>query len=85
MGTKLFVGNLSYNTTEGSLRALFEADGKQVSRITIVTDRETGRSRGFAFAEFGTDEEAAQAMAAFDGKELDGRQIRVSEANERAP
>jgi len=75
----LFIGNLSLQTTEGDLRALFEPYG-QVIRVHLPTDRETGRVRGFAFVEMGADDGAKQAIAALDGKELGGRNIKVNEA-----
>ena len=83
----LFVGNLSFQTTEADLTALFQPFG-QVGRIHIVTDRETGRARGFAFVEMPNDAEAAKAIAALDGKELGGRNLKVNEARpkgERPP
>jgi RNA recognition motif-containing protein len=78
----LFVGNMSFQTTEGDLRALFEAFG-EVTRVHIVTDRETGRARGFAFVEMNDDEHAASAIAALNGKEVDGRALNVNEARPR--
>jgi cold-inducible RNA-binding protein len=75
----LFVGNLSFRTTEMELRTLFEPFG-QIARIHIATDRETGRSRGFAFVDMPNDEEAKRAMTALDGKDLDGRALKVNEA-----
>ena len=75
----LFVGNMSFQTTESELRALFEPFG-EITRIHIVTDRDTGRARGFAFVEMANDEEAAKAIAALNGKELDGRALNVNEA-----
>lgn len=75
----LFVGNLSFQTTESELRALFSEFG-QTTRIHLAMDRETGRSRGFAFVEMPNDDEAKSAMAALDGKELSGRNIKVNEA-----
>jgi len=75
----LFVGNLSFQTTEDELRALFEPFGK-ILRVHLATDRETGRARGFAFVEMANDAEAAQAIAALDGKEFGGRNIKVNEA-----
>jgi cold-inducible RNA-binding protein len=75
----LFVGNLSFRTTETELRALFEPFG-QITRIHIATDRETGRSRGFAFVDMPSDEEATRAMTALNGKDLDGRALKVNEA-----
>ena len=75
----LFVGNMSFQTTEADLTALFQPFG-QIGRIHIVTDREMGRARGFAFVEMPNDAEAAKAIAALDGKELGGRNLRVNEA-----
>lgn len=75
----LFVGNMSFQTTEADLRALFEPFG-QVARIHIVNDRETGQPRGFAFVEMAKDEDAAKAMAELNGKEVGGRALRVNEA-----
>jgi RNA recognition motif-containing protein len=83
MGTSVFVGNLSYQTDEDQLRALFESNGANVVRVHIVTDRETGRPRGFGFVEMDSDEAARAAIEAFDGHELGGRNLRVNEANER--
>ncbi len=84
MGNRLYVGNLSYHTTESHLREAFEADGREVSDVTIITDRETGRSRGFAFVEMGNSEHAQAAIGALDGTDLDGRTLKVSEARERS-
>src|SRR3981189_3133068 len=75
----LFVGNMSFQTTEGELRDLFTPFG-QVTRVHMAMDRETGRARGFAFVEMPNDEEAAKAMAGLDGKELGGRNLKVNEA-----
>ncbi len=75
----LFVGNLSFRTTETELRTMFEPFG-QITRIHIAMDRDTGRSRGFAFVDMPNDEEASRAMTALNGKELDGRALRVNEA-----
>ena len=85
MGSKLFVGNLSYSTTETDLRAAFEQDGRVVDRISIPLDRETGRPRGFAFVEMQSESDAQAAIEAVNGQELDGRRLRVDEAQERAP
>jgi RNA recognition motif-containing protein len=79
----LFVGNMSFQTTEADLTALFQPFG-QIGRIHIVTDRETGRARGFAFVEMPIDAEAAKAIAALDGKELGGRNLKVNEARPKA-
>jgi len=75
----LYVGNLPHSTTESELRSLFEAQGA-VDKISIVTDRETGRSRGFAFVEMTNAGEAEKAIAALDGKELGGRTLKINEA-----
>src|SRR3954471_13472753 len=75
----LFVGNMNFQTTEGDLRALFEQFG-EITRIQVMTDRDTGRSRGFGFVEMADDDAAAQAVAALNGKELDGRALNVNEA-----
>jgi RNA recognition motif-containing protein len=83
MGTKLYVGNLSYSTTEQALRAAFEADGREVREVAMISDRETGRPKGFAFVQMGSEEDAKSAIAALDGRELDGRPLRVNEAQER--
>ncbi len=79
----LFVGNMSFRTTEADLTALFQPFG-QIGRIHIVTDRETGRARGFAFVEMPNDAEAAKAIAALDGKEFGGRTLKVNEARPKA-
>ena len=76
MGTKLYVGNLNYNTTEDTLRQAFSANGREVTSVSIIMDRETGRSRGFAFVEMATPEAASAALQELDGQELDGRMLR---------
>ncbi|HIF63027.1 MAG TPA: RNA-binding protein [Deltaproteobacteria bacterium] len=83
MAKKLYVGNLSYNTDDASLEAAFGADGRSVLSARVITDRDTGRSRGFGFVEFDDDGEAQSAMEAMDGQDLDGRTLRVNEANDR--
>lgn len=83
MGTKLYVGNLSYHTQEMNLRDHFAPYGEVVS-ASIVTDRDTGRSRGFGFVEMASDEEARRAQEALDGQDLDGRQLKVNEAKPRS-
>ena len=85
MGKRLFVGNIPYQTDDAQLRSLFEQNGGQVEEIKIVTDRETGRPRGFAFVEMATDTQAAAAVTALNGAPLGGRQLTVSEARERGP
>ena len=75
----IFVGNLSFSTKEDGLRAAFEQYG-QVSSARVVTDRETGRSRGFAFVEMPNGDEGSAAIAALDGRDVDGRALKVNEA-----
>lgn len=81
MGKKLYVGNLSWHTNDESLREAFARFGGVVD-ARVITDRETGRSRGFGFVTFGQDEEAANAITGMDGANLDGRPIKVSEAKD---
>ena len=83
MGKRLYVGNLNYRTTEDDLRAAFSEGGRNVTDVHIVTDRETGRPRGFAFVEMSTAEEATAAVSELDGVDLQGRNIQVNEARER--
>ena len=85
MGTKLYVGNLNFTTTEDVLRTAFAANGRTVKEVAIPSDRETGRPRGFAFVEMGSEGDAKAAIAALDGKDLDGRSLKVNEAKERTP
>jgi cold-inducible RNA-binding protein len=75
----IFVGNLSFGATEQSVRTLFEAHGA-VDRVNIVTDRDSGQPRGFGFVEMSNDNEGNKAIAALNGKELDGRALNVNEA-----
>lgn len=82
MAKKLFVGGISWNTGDAELRQAFESFG-EVLEATVVTDRQTGRSRGFGFVSFSDDESAAKAMSELDGTDLDGRNIRVNEAHDR--
>ena len=82
MGNKVYVGNINYDTSEDSLREMFTEFG-EVSSVRIITDRFTGFSKGFAFVEMATDEEASSAITGLDGKEVDGRNIRVSEARSK--
>ena len=85
MGTRLYVGNLSYNVTEAELRDVFAEGGRNVVEVKIVMDRDTGRPRGFAFVEMGSDDEANGAISSLTGREIQGRAINVSEARARAP
>jgi RNA recognition motif-containing protein len=82
MSQKLFVGGLSWNTTDAELSGAFERFG-EVLEATVITDRETGRSRGFGFVTLGDGADLATAIKEMDGAELDGRRIRVNEARER--
>jgi len=82
MAMKLYVGNLSFQTQESDLREHFNQFGEVVS-ASIVSDRDTGRSRGFGFVEMGTEDEGRAAQNALDGQELDGRQLKVNEAKPR--
>ena len=82
MNTRLYVGNLSFNTNAEGVRAAFQEFGT-VSDVHLVSDRETGRSRGFAFVTMGSPEEAAKAIEGMDGRTLDGRPLRVNEAEQR--
>lgn len=79
MAKKLYVGNLSYDTTEETLHSFFAEVG-QVESTTIVTDRMSGRSRGFGFVEMATEEAAAEAISRLNGQMLDGRELNVAEA-----
>jgi len=79
--TKLFVGNLSFDTTEDSLRTLFAAHGT-VETIALISDRDTGRPRGFGFIEM-SNADAARAMSALDGKDFEGRTLKVNEAQQK--
>ena len=86
MGNKLYIGNLSFNATEDSLSAHLAGFGT-VDSCKIITDRDTGRSKGFGFVEMSNDDEAQAAIEALDGKEFEGRNLRVNEAKpqERKP
>jgi RNA recognition motif-containing protein len=85
MGTKLFVGNLSYSITEQELRAAFGNNGRTVQSVRIAVDRETQRPRGFAFVEMATDADADGAINEMNGQMLAGRSVFVEKAQERAP
>ena len=78
----LFVGNLNFQATDSDLRSLFEPYG-EITRIQIMTDRDTGRARGFAFVEVSDNEEAAKAIAALNGQDMNGRALTVNEARPR--
>ena len=82
MSKKLYVGNLPFNTTEDELRGVFERHGS-VDSVSVITDRETGRPRGFAFVEMAEASAAEDAIRALDGSDLGGRNVRVNEAQDR--
>jgi RNA recognition motif-containing protein len=84
MGLRLYVGNLAFGTDEETLRTAFSQHGT-VTEIKVITDRETGRSRGFAFVTLADEKSAANVMKTMDGAMVDGRALRVNEAEERAP
>ena len=81
---KLYVGNFSYETTEASIRTAFEAHG-DVTSVNLITDRDSGRPKGFGFVEMGTAEEAQKAITALDGTQMDGRALKVNEAKPQEP
>ena len=82
MNSKLYVGNLPFQTTDEDLEALFSVHGT-VAQASVITDRETGRSRGFGFVTFDTDEAAQTAQAALDGQDYNGRALKVNEAQDK--
>ncbi len=82
MSKKIYVGNLSFSSTEEDLRTVFERHGT-VDSVAVITDRETGRARGFAFVEMSEASAAADAIRALDGTDLDGRSIKVNEAQDK--
>ena len=82
MGSKLYVGNLSYNVNSSDLEQLFSQHG-QVQSAEVIADRDTGRSKGFGFVQMGSDEEAQAAIAALNGQQSDGRALTVNEAKPR--
>ncbi len=84
MSNKLYVGGLSYSTTEQGLEDLFRQAGT-VTSVTVITDRDTGRSKGFGFVEMASAQDATNAIEKFNGTSLDGRSLVVNEARERAP
>jgi cold-inducible RNA-binding protein len=84
MAKNLYVGNMSYDTTQERLQELFQTHG-EVTSINIITDRDTGQPRGFAFVEMATEQAAGAAIAALNGQDVDGRTLTVNEAKPRAP
>ncbi len=83
MGTRLYVGNLPFSADEGAVRSLFEQNERRVEEVKLITDRDTGRPRGFGFVEMGSTEDAEKAISELNGYEYDGRQLNVNEARER--
>jgi RNA recognition motif-containing protein len=84
MSSKLYVGNLSYDSTEDSLKAKF-AEAGEVTSVSIITDKMSGRSKGFGFVEMASDEDAKKAIEMFNGQEVDGRKLKVDEARPMQP
>ena len=84
MAKKLFVGGLSWDTTDDGLRQAFASFG-EITEAKVITDRDTGRSRGFGFVTFGQEEDAKKAISQMDGTSLDGKTIKVNEAQEKSP
>jgi RNA recognition motif-containing protein len=82
LSNKVYVGNLPFSATESDLRSLFEAHGA-IESVNVITDRETGRARGFAFVEMQESGDAANAIRALDGSDMDGRSLRVNEAQDK--
>jgi len=84
MSKRLYVGNLPFTATEEEIRTLFEAEGRKVENVSVISDRETGRPRGFAFVEMSTQNDADTAVQKLNGFQLGGRTLTVSEARERS-
>jgi RNA recognition motif-containing protein len=85
MGTRLYVGNLPYEVDEAQLRSLFQEGGRTVTEVKMITDRETGRPRGFAFVEMANQADVQAAITALNGRDVGGRALTVNEAREQAP
>jgi RNA recognition motif-containing protein len=83
VGNRVYVGNISWNTTEDELRDFFAGDSRNVTNAFIATDRESGRSRGFGFVSFDSSDDAETAISELDGQDLGGRTLKVSIAHER--
>ncbi len=85
MGMRLFVGNLPFSADEQQIRELFEQDGRTVTDVKLITDRDTGRPRGFGFVEMGSPDDADGAVRDLNGQDFGGRRLTVNEARERNP
>jgi len=83
MGNRLYVGNLPFSADENAVRALFEQNERKVEEVKLITDRDTGRPRGFGFVEMGSNEDADAAIQELNEFEMDGRKLTVNEARER--
>ena len=84
MGNRLYVGNLPFSASEDAIRDLFAQDGRGVTEVKMITDRDTGRPRGFGFVEMQNTEDASSAVTALNGVTMDGRPLTVNEARERS-
>ena len=84
MGTRLYVGNLPFSADETAVRSLFEQNERTVVEVKLITDRDTGRPRGFGFVEMGSGQDADMAIRELNGHSFDGRQLTVNEARERS-
>ena len=84
MGTRLYVGNLPFSADEQAVRTLFEGSDRKVEEVKLITDRDSGRPRGFGFVEMGNSEDADRAIQELNGHSMDGRQLNVNEARERS-
>ena len=83
MGSRLYVGNLPFSASEDDVRELFAQEGRQVTEVKLITDRDTGRPRGFGFVEMASSEDAEAAISSLNGFSMDGRALTVNEARER--
>ena len=84
MGSRLYVGNLPFSADEQQVRELFERNNREVNEVKLITDRDTGRPRGFGFVEMANSEDADGAVKELDGYSMDGRALKVNEARERS-
>ena len=84
MGNRLYVGNLPFSANEEQIRELFSQNDREVTEVRLITDRDSGRPRGFGFVEFANSEHADQAIADLNGFSMDGRELTVNEARERS-